>query len=378
MKQHEQIELLDELLALHESKSPYLDASWERPGLDRYLSADIFAREQQRIFHDLPQIAAHCSELREPGSFLTRNVAGQPLLLVRDETGTARAFYNVCRHRGAQLVGEETGCRQRFSCPYHAWTWNSAGELIGVPHEKTGFPGLDRGDFGLHAVACEEYAGWVWVSLADHGLIDVVSHLGEIAPEMRAMSADSHVIFASTTLDIAANWKILVEGGIESYHFRVAHRDTIAPLFLDNLSSYRCLGRHMRSILPRSTLPELREQPVEAWDLGKHANILYTLFPGPQFLVQEDHFIWIQGLPLAPDRTRLRLTTMIPAKENTHEKQAYWRRHHQFTSVTLDEDFVLGESIQRGLRSKANTHLNFGHFEGALARFNRFVDEAIG
>ncbi len=197
------------------------------------------------------------------------------------------------------------------------------------------------------------------------------------APDIIAMDAGSHVVFDTTTKAIAANWKRLVEGGIESYHFRVAHKDTIAGLFFDNLSSYRCFGRHMRSVLPRSSLNELRDRPEDSWDLSQHANVLYSLFPGSQFLVQEDHFVWIQSVPIAPDRTRLRLSTMIPQQANTVERQGYWRRNHLLTTTTLDEDFELGEGIQRGLASGANTHLNFGRFEGALVWFNRFVDEAI-
>ena len=377
MKKATQIELLNELLELHDDKSPFLDDNWETTGLDRYLSPEFFAREREHISRTLPQIVAHSSELADAGAFITVELAGRPLLLSRDEAGVTRAFYNVCRHRGAQLVTERAGCKQRFSCPYHAWTYNSAGQLIGVPHEKTGFPGLNREEYGLHAVPCEEYAGWIWVSLATEERINVQSHLGSLATDIIAMEADSHVIFETTALDIAANWKILVEGGIESYHFRVAHKDTIAPLFLDNLSSYRCFGRHIRSILPRSTLPELKDQPEAAWELGAHSNVLYSLFPGSQFLVQEDHFIWIQGMPIAPDRTRLRLSTLIPGQADIPERQDYWRRHHQLTMKTLAEDFALAEGIQGGLDSGANSHLNFGRYEGALAQFNRFVDEAI-
>lgn len=377
MERQTQVELISELLELHDNKSPYLDEHWERIDQDRYTSQAIFDREREHISRALPQIAAHGSELPDAGSFVTLELAGAPLLLVRDKDGTARAFYNVCRHRGARLVGDESGCRHRFSCPYHAWTWSNAGDLIGVPHEKTGFPGLERDQLGLKRVACEEYAGWIWVSFASETDIDVAGHLGDLAVDMLAMDAANHVIFESTTRDIAANWKILVEGGIEAYHFRVAHRDTIAPLFLDNLSSYRSFGPHIRSILPRSTLPELGAEEAGDWDLGKHANVLYSLFPGSQFLVQEDHFVWIQGTPLAPDRTRLRLSTVVPKEANTPENQDYWRRHHRLTSITLDEDFDLGEGIQAGMGSGANTHLNFGRFEGALARFNEVVDAAI-
>ena len=377
MERATQIELIRELLDLHDRRSPFLDEHWEKPDPERYQSGEFFARERDGIFLALPQIASHASELPGPGAFLTLEMSGRPLLLTRDEEGVARAFYNVCRHRGAQLVADVSGCRQRFSCPYHAWTWSNAGKLIGVPHEKAGFPDLDRDEHGLQALPCEEYAGWIWVSFAARDSIDVQSHLGDLAPDIVAMDAETHVVFDTTSRDIEANWKLLVEGGVESYHFRVAHKDTIAGLFLDNLSSYRCFGPHMRSVLPRSSLSELRDKPEESWNIGEHANVLYSLFPGSQFLVQEDHFVWIQGIPMGPNRTRMRLSTMIPREANTPERQGYWRRNHRLTTTTLEEDFDLGEGIQRGLGSGANAHLNFGRFEGALVQFNRIVDEAI-
>ncbi|MDJ0652571.1 MAG: SRPBCC family protein [Xanthomonadales bacterium] len=377
MNQHMQIELLQELVDLHQAKSQFLDESWETVSVDRYLDHQTFEREQQRIFKRVPLIAAHGSELPDPGSFLTRKIGGKPLLLVRGKSGGVSAFLNVCRHRGARLVGEDSGCRHRFSCPYHAWTWDSAGDLVGVPHQQSGFPNLEREQFGLHRVGCSEHAGWIWVALSDTRDPDVAAHLGLIEGEFDGLGADGCEIFDATTRDIHCNWKILVEGGLEAYHFRVAHRKTIAPLFLDNLSSYRCVGRHIRSVLPRSTLGEMAETATESWDIRKHSNVLYSLFPSSQFLVQEDHFVWIQGTPLAPDRTRLRLATMIPTTANLPERQDYWRKHHALTLRTLDEDFSLGESIQQGLSSGANSRLNFGRFEGALARFNQFVDEAI-
>lgn len=378
MQKSTELELIDELLELHERRSPYLDADWQRPSPERYLSSDIFQRENARIFHRLPHIVAHVSELPDAGDFITRDSMGRPLLLTRGDDGAARAFYNVCRHRGARLERDGAGCRRRFSCPYHAWTYNNAGELVAVPHEKSGFPGLEREEFGLRRVACEEYAGWIWIAFDDANDIDVAAHLGEMAGDMLAMRAADYVIVETTGRDTAANWKILVEGGIESYHFRVAHRNTIAPLFLDNLSTYRRFGPHMRSVLPRSTLPEMKAQAADERELGKHANVLYTTFPGSQFLMQEDHFVWIRAMPVAPDRTVLTMCTLVPAGDNTQGKRDYWARHHAFTMKTLEEDFVLGEEIQQGLACGANTHLNFGRFEGALSSFNAMVEDMIG
>ncbi|MEN1729124.1 MAG: SRPBCC family protein [Pseudomonadota bacterium] len=171
------------------------------------------------------------------------------------------------------------------------------------------------------------------------------------------------------------NWKLLLEGGLEAYHFRVAHRKTIARLFNDNLSSYVCHGPHIRSILPRATLSELREQAQSEWNIREQANVLYTLFPNSSLLVQSDHVIWVKSEPLSVNQTEVRVVTLKP--RNSEASKSYWDKNHGLTVMTLNEDFDLAESIQSGMASGANDYLRFGRFEGALRRFNDFVSDYL-
>jgi len=162
---------------------------------------------------------------------------------------------------------------------------------------------------------------------------------------------------------------------IESYHFKVAHKHTIGPYFEDNMSTYRMFGHHMRSMLPRSTLADMAEHPRVQWNIRDHANLLYTFFPGSQVLVQQDHMIWISSRPMGPDKTELRMVTLVPKAEAHRED--YWRKNHRITVRTLDEDFDIGESIQAGAVSGANEHMLFGRFEGALAKYNSVVESFL-
>jgi phenylpropionate dioxygenase-like ring-hydroxylating dioxygenase large terminal subunit len=169
-----------------------------------------------------------------------------------------------------------------------------------------------------------------------------------------------------------ANWKILVEGGIEAYHFKVAHRATIGPHFEDNLSSYRCFGPHLRSVLPRTSMAKLTEETRDTWRLRDHAQVLYTLFPSTALLVQQDHIAWVSQEPVAAGQTRVRVSTLAPTAEA--DKTDHWARNHAITTTTLEEDFAIGESAQSTLSSRANTHMLFGRFEGALDAFNKTVE----
>ena len=131
-----ELKLMDELIALKQSKELYLQENIGRASFEHYRDPDYSALEQERVFRRRQHVTAHVSELREPGDFRRIEIAGLPILVTRGKDGVARAFLNVCRHRGAQLVSENTGCQHRFTCPCHAWTYASSSELIRAPHFK--------------------------------------------------------------------------------------------------------------------------------------------------------------------------------------------------------------------------------------------------
>ena len=379
MDRSTEIELLEELSGLRQAGSFYLDEAVATSPVSRYTCPDRFAQERQVLFRSRPTIVAHCSELAEPNAFLTRDLAGLPLLLTRDAEGAVHAFLNVCRHRGTRLVDAESGCKRRFSCPYHAWTWDNRGALKGVTHGEAGFPGIDKAALGLKRLGCREAYGWIWVVANSEAAPDIDDYLGPLAADLAWLDAGSLKIVHETASVRAMNWKILVEGGIEAYHFKIAHRNTIAPYFDDNLSSYRVFGRHIRSVLPRASLDDTLAQPKANWSILKDAHLVYVIFPLGQFLIQADHLVWIYAMPQAADRTFIRVMTLAPADFDPADAKAahHWRRNHEITAGTLSEDYAIGESIQSGLLSGANEELRFGRFEGALDRFNRIVERDL-
>lgn len=364
---------MSELLGLSQKRQAFLD---ETPGsnpVSDYADPARFEQERQRIFDRFPSIIAHASEIERPNSFLRRTIHDRPLLLLRGDDGQARLFLNVCRHRGTRLVDDEHGCKQRHSCPYHAWTWNSRGEFVNAPHFEIGFPGLDRSTLGLKSLPCVERHGFLWWLPEED--FDLDSFLGPIGDDLNWIDTAGLTAHQSTELDRHCNWKLLVEGGLEAYHFRVAHRNTIGDKFLDNLSSYECFEPHIRSILPRASMTSLASLPEEHWNIREHSNLLYTVFPTSALLVQSDHVIWIRWEPRSAEQSGIRLVTLVP--KTSDRPSDYWDRNHAFTVKTLTEDFDLAQSMQSGMTSGANTVLNFGRFEGALSRFNAILRNAL-
>ena len=380
MDRQTEINLIQEIIGLAEQKSAFLDETIAHSPISRYSSPERFEREQAMIFRRKPVVAAHSSELVGENSFIARDFLGLPLLLTRNEAGEVNAFLNVCRHRGAKVERSATGCKRVFTCPYHGWSWTNQGDLRGVTQEAQGFPDLPRAERGLRRLPCTEAHGFIWIianpDAAD--IPDIDQWLGGLADDFNWLELDKHKIMAMETKTIKANWKVLYEGGLEAYHFRIAHKDTIAPYFPDNLLTYRQFETHMRAVLPRISMPELHKSPQENWAIRQDANLLYTLVPNVQMLVQQDHVMLFHYEPLSFNETRVRMATLAHRDEpQTTEKQAYWEKNQRITVTALMEDFVLGEEVQAGFASKGNPSHLFGRFEGALNRFNLVVEELI-
>ena len=380
MDRQTELRLIREIIGLAEQKTTCLDAGVAHSPIARYASAERFEREQAMIFRRRPMIAAHSSELVGPRAFLTRHFLGLPILLARDDGGRVRAFLNVCRHRGARLEREASGCKRVFTCPYHAWSWTNEGDLRAVPQEAAGFPDLPRAERGLRRLPVAEAHGFIWI-IADPEMADmpdIDTWLGGLGADFTWLGLADHRIAVMETTEIAANWKVLFEGGLEAYHFRVAHKATIADYFPDNLSSYAQFGPHIRIILPRNSMPDLQSVPEADWQIRRDANILFSLTPTTQMLAQQDHVMWFHYEPLAVDRTRIRMATLAPnAAPDTPEMAAHWAKNQKITVTALMEDYVLGEEIQAGFASRGNPSHLFGRFEGALNRFNLAVEEML-
>ncbi len=194
-----------------------------------YTDPTIFALEQANIFEDMWFCAVRASDLAGPGSFRTVQIGTESILISRTRTGDVRAFFNVCRHRGAALCTEPAGQVSRsFQCPYHAWTYDLDGKLVAAPN-LTRMPDVDRIEYGLKKVHVRQWLGYVWVSLADQPpsfehtvLKEIVDRLGDVANldhyQVESLSVGRRIVY-----DVKANWKLIIENFMECYHCATIH-----------------------------------------------------------------------------------------------------------------------------------------------------------
>ena len=186
-----------------------------------YGDDELLRRERARIFARSWQYGGRAELVAEPGSFLTADAGGVPILVTRDTDGELRAFVNVCRHRGAVLT-EGCGTRNTIQCHYHAWTYELDGSLRNAPRSDRE-PGFDKEDWSLVPASVGTWGPFLFVNpSADAG--PLADHLGEL-PEIlgRDLNLDELVFHSRVEFGANANWKIVVENFLECYHCPTAH-----------------------------------------------------------------------------------------------------------------------------------------------------------
>ena len=215
-----------------------------------YTDATIFAMEQDKIFESMWFCAVRAADLDKPGAFKTVQIGRESVLITRSRGGEVRAFFNVCRHRGAQLCTEDSGeAKRAFQCPYHAWTYDFDGKLIAAPN-LTKMPDIDRSAYGLHRIAVREWLGYVWVCLAedppsfeDTVRKDVLDRLGDL--DLIDHYDVAHLrVGRRIRYDVKANWKLIIENFMECYHCATIHPELteVLPEFADGLAAQFFVG----------------------------------------------------------------------------------------------------------------------------------------
>ncbi len=351
----------------------HIDASTTDRGEEVWREPVANYRSPERLEREISVLrgsaAAFCpsAALPEPGCYFARESAGTPLLAVRGRDGKVRVFRNACRHRGTPLANG-AGCAQALVCPYHGWAYKLDGQLQHVPHED-GFPGLDKGKHGLVPVAAEERLGFVFVTQHEPAFEDPLDGLPEmIAPEQQLMGTNQ------AELDV--NWKVYLEGFIEGYHIRPAHKETFYPYGFDNLNIVEQCGPHSRITYPFRRIQKLAQVPPEERSVDGRLTYVYHLFPNAFVTILSRHTNLVVLEPIGIERTRVFNFSLTNRGEGDDAAAA--KRDAAFVNETgAMEDLALVLSIQSSIGSGANEFFTFGHFESAIVHFHRTLGEAL-
>ena len=341
-----------------------------------YVSADIYGLEQERIFSQTWLCMGRAAEIARPGEYLVRQVGQESILLVRDRLGQIHAFYNVCRHRGSRLCTQETGkFGASIQCPYHAWTYNLRGELIGAPlmDEVDGF---QRADYPLHTIHTAQWEGFIFVNLADDPE-PFEQAFSPLIDKFSAWNLPSLVSIRRIDYLIKANWKLIVQNYSECYHCPLIHPDLV------RLTPYRSgqndffegpyLGGFMElheGVESMTMSGRICATPVGAFTGEELSRIAYyAIFPTLLLSLHQDYVMFHTLWPVAPGETQITCEWLfaphaLKASDfNPDDAVAFW-------DMTNRQDWQACEMTQLGVSSRSYSPAPYSSAESLLASFD--------
>ncbi|EXU62363.1 2Fe-2S ferredoxin [Streptomyces sp. PRh5] len=280
-----------------------------------YTAPGVFRREQEHLFEAMWFCAVRGADLDRPGAFRTVQVGRESVLITRNRRGEARAFLNICRHRGARLCTEESGTvRRSLQCPYHAWTYDLDGRLTAAPNLAK-MPDVDRVERGLVPVRLREWLGYVWVCLAEEPPSFEETVIGAVAERLGDTDSVERYGVAGLALgrrisyDVKANWKLIVENFMECYHCATIHPELteVLPEFADGLAAQYFVGHGAEFAEEAQGFTVDGSEGFDrfAGIADEQDRRYYAITVRPQVFLNlvPDHVIMHRMFPLAPDRT---------------------------------------------------------------------------
>jgi phenylpropionate dioxygenase-like ring-hydroxylating dioxygenase large terminal subunit len=380
MEKQEQVRLIKQIMK-HIDEGTTVDAGGIRHNPSWvYTCPDLAEKEWQTFYRDYPQVIGASNDLPEPGTFMTTNDFGTPVLATRDSDGKFRAFVNVCRHRAVLLEDERQGKRSNFTCPFHAWVYSNEGELVGIP-KPDHFGKIDKSCHGLVSLPAVERYGFLWVHPKPEGQIDLDKVLGGLAPEFEAWDWEGLENFGSEIWEDRLNWKLSMDTFGETYHFSSLHKNTLFQNFHGHVQAYDTFGRNHRMTLVTRGIDEMRNLPEETWHISQGAFPVYYLFPNIQVNVAPFGFVLVRVYPDPADPTRRTITRVgYYARPEMMEERGEQIKEilSSFAGIIREEDYHAAARSQLGAEAGVPDHTIFGRNEPALHHYHNTYREALG
>jgi phenylpropionate dioxygenase-like ring-hydroxylating dioxygenase large terminal subunit len=389
MRKEEQIRTMKLLMQRLDAGTNVDAGGMARNPVSAYISEDRAKQEWAVMFQHYPHVMGLSGDLPQPGSFVTSNDLGKPLLMTRDQDGQFHAFLNVCRHRGTVVESEARGRKNVFSCPFHAWSYSNRGDLVAVPKEDH-FGPVDKSCHGLVELTAEEKHGLLWVHPQPGATFDLADLLGDLAEELEAWGFDTLAFGALDRYETPMNWKLAIDTFGETYHFNVLHKNTLGNFLHANVQCYDTYKRNHRMLLCAKEIDRFRDLPETEWDVLKATTPVYYLFPNIQLIPSGR----VPGLS-ADTLSGATLVRVYPNHENPHESFSQIsfytnpdipdelsddmnERLAGFSEIIRDEDYVAAAASHAGARSGANEYFLFGRNEPALHHYHNNYNEVLG
>ena len=387
MRNDERQRLIGILKDGFENGGPVQGEGIVRSPLSDYTSPELLAEERNIFFRQTPLFMGLSVDLPENGSYWADSETGLPILMTRDGEGRFRAFANTCRHRGTQVVPDGRGNRVRFSCPFHAWTYSSSGDLIAI-NKADRFGEIDKSQYGLIELPAAERHNMLWVKPTPGGEIDVDKCLGGLQDDMAHWNLDAPSYAASQVLHAKINWKLAIDTFGENYHFDVLHRESLSKDIRGNLQTHDTFGPNYRMVFAFNRFPEIAKAVPDGdeWPFRLMTLSVYFVYPNTIFLVDPYAVDVLRIFPDADDpakSTTAHAYYVLPEMKSyfadpAHPERSYENRFDDFNHVIMNEDYRMAESTQRCADAGIQSHILFGRNEPALLHYHNAHRRGLG
>ncbi len=312
-----------------------------------YFDTGLAELENAAVFGKTWQVAGRADQVRKPGQFLTADIAGEPIVVVRGEDGQLRAFYNVCRHHAAAVVTEPQGCANQFRCPYHGWTYGIDGALKGML-EFDGVCDFDRSTNGLVAVRADIWENFVFVNI-DPDAGSLREFLGAVPPIVTPLELTSKLKFFDRRIyTLQCNWKVYVDNYLDGgYHVPHAHKGLSSVI---EYTKYT-IENFERSCLQSSPLSSDADSEVGVASTRQGRAFYLWIYPNFMLNAYEGVMDTNLVVPLAVDKCAVIFDYYFADISAAAEVRN--RDSITVSEKVQDEDQGICDAVQRGLGSRA-------------------------
>jgi glycine betaine catabolism A len=343
-----------------------------------YLSQEHFRAELSTLFLNRWLCVAHSDDISEPGQFLNLRFGSESILLIRDHQNVLRANFNVCRHRGTQIIESPCGkLGKTIQCPYHAWTYSLDGNLVGVPDEKE-LEGFCRSEHSLHRAAVHELGGLVWLH-AGHHPSDFASEYSETLSRFQPWQIEKLKFGGKREYQVQANWKLILQNYSECYHCAPVHPRLVelsAPTSGGNdLVDGPIMGGYMdlRPQAESMTCTGRRSGPlISGLDTQRQQRVYYYVsFPNMLLSLLPDYVMIHWLTPVTIEQTRIECRWYFP-ESPVSQREAGFATAIDFWDQTNREDWHVSELTQLGVASSRYTPGPYSNREAMSAALDRY------
>ena len=373
--QRNEKERLQELI--DKKETDYASSIYLNP-VKEYIDPKRDLMEKDILFSNSPVCIGIASKIPNKGDWFTVQLLDTPILVVKKNANDITAYLNICSHRGAKIAEDSGKKAYSFKCPYHSWVYNLEGKLVGRPREKA-FSQIPKNKCSLKQLKIHNQNGFLWLTLNSKSELKYKKNLKDLKLLLKNHNLGNYYHYKSTKIYRKLNWKLAVDTFLEIYHIDSLHNKTLGSIIMSDLAIFDSFGSHIRIIGARPSVLEANNSLKNDQEFNAHTLQLRILFPNTILVGHAEHVeIWHILPGQKENECEISLSLFSKEEIKTESAKSHWENNFCLAiDVVKDEDFPLGENVQKGFYADPKRKIIFGKNEPGLQHFHKQIKLAL-